>query len=652
VSATNIPQQLQDFPNWVTWKYETRDGKETKVPFDAKNGKFAKSNDASTWATFDDAAKAAEDVFSDHNYDGIGFMLHGTPLTGLDFDGVVKDGIVEPFVLDILAKLGDPYTEITPSGNGLRAFVTCGALPAGKRKFTDSTKGKYGAEIYNGSEGGRYLTITGNKFSGNGNGIPQVENISLAYFMISQIHNERLKALWMGDLSEYQDDQSRADLALLGILARLFDNDARKMEWVFGASKLGRRDKWITRKDYREMSIAKAGGIVAKAALVPAKVTGTQPTVESTLDTVCLADVSEKIQRWLWMNRIPLDALTNFSGEADKGKTLVLEDTFARLTTGRDFADGAPNPFGGVPKKVIIVGSEDAIDTATKPRMRVMGADMSKVLVVTSVSVKGEKSKLKRQFYLEQDLKLLREKLQSDPEIIAVGFDPITNYLGDRCDMLKSQDVRRALTPLCDLAKDSHVTIISILHFNKSTKMSAMSRATGSSALVEVPRASWCFTNDDDPANKGGFLMLRVKGNLGKRVGGLSYRIEETFIDIGGEQASEPQLIWGTVVEKTADDVLAQAQDTELKGIAKARGWLEEYFPNGLARRSTDVYDAALAVGITADCVKKARASLKMQSKKINWVWWMRRGQDNGKWVFRPEPTEDGNEPDLDPRQE
>jgi len=257
MSAYNtVPDLLKDIPNWVVWKYETRDDKETKVPYDPKsNGDraYAKSNDPSTWTSFDRAAAAA-DILSGHDYDGIGFMLHGTDLVGLDFDGVLHDGIAEPFVLEILKCLGSPYTEISPSGNGLRAFVQCSTLPPGQRKFNGGKK--YAAEIYSGAEGGRYLTVTGNRFSGNG--VPKIDDIGLAYFLVSQIANAKFKSLWMGDISNYADDQSRADLALLGMLANHLQNDAQKMEAFFSASKLGQREKWTERKDYRDRTIKQA----------------------------------------------------------------------------------------------------------------------------------------------------------------------------------------------------------------------------------------------------------------------------------------------------------------------------------------------------------------------------------------------------------
>jgi primase-polymerase (primpol)-like protein len=198
VIAQNIPAELRALRNWVCWRREMRDGKATKVPYDAETGGLAATNQPATWTTFEEAC-ARQDM------DGVGFVLTGTEYTGIDFDGVLaENGACEPYVLEILRLLENPYTETTPSGRGLRAFVVA-PLPPGKRRFT---KEGYGAEIYSGSEAGRYLTTTGAKVQGNG--IPRLENISLAYFLLSQILDKKFTRLWMGDLSDYDGDDSRA----------------------------------------------------------------------------------------------------------------------------------------------------------------------------------------------------------------------------------------------------------------------------------------------------------------------------------------------------------------------------------------------------------------------------------------------------------
>src|SRR5882724_6332159 len=138
-----VPQRLKDLKNWVTWKTELRDQKgvkkPTKPPYNPVTARYAASNDPSTWTSFENAVSVMD------KYDGIGFMLSGTGLAGVDFDGCVVDGKIEPYVLEILKWLDNPYCEYSPSGTGLHVFVECDPLQKStKIKFTDSTREKYG----------------------------------------------------------------------------------------------------------------------------------------------------------------------------------------------------------------------------------------------------------------------------------------------------------------------------------------------------------------------------------------------------------------------------------------------------------------------------------------------------------------------------
>jgi hypothetical protein len=248
-----LPDDLKNLPNWVLWRYENRNGERTKVPYAALTGERAKSNDPKTWTTFSCVTAA----FDRGGYDGLGIEF-GTAVVGVDFDGVVSNGNPNPFVKDILNHLGNPYSEFSPSGEGLHALIAATKLPKGKRRF--GTK-KFGAEIYSGTEGGRYFTVTGNHFTESGTTIPRVEDIGLAYLLISQLDDKKetkaFRALWMGDTSD-QGGDSKADFALMMHLARLTRGDAGRMESFFGSSKLAERNKWRDRQDYRERTVARA----------------------------------------------------------------------------------------------------------------------------------------------------------------------------------------------------------------------------------------------------------------------------------------------------------------------------------------------------------------------------------------------------------
>jgi len=247
-----VPHVLKAYPNWVAWRTVVRDSKPTKVPFDVKTGHPAKANDPATWATFEQAL-GATDVFSDSTYDGVGFELHGTNIVGIDFDNAINaEGVIEPFALAILKILGSPYTEISPSRTGLHTFVECDVLPEGGRKLSHDHRG---IEIYHGREGGRYFTMTGDKVLGHD--IPVISDMALPYLLITQNRDKKFKALWVGDTSAQEGDDSSADFALMVRLAALTQNDPVKMEKFFGFSALAQRGKW-DRADYRQRTIAAA----------------------------------------------------------------------------------------------------------------------------------------------------------------------------------------------------------------------------------------------------------------------------------------------------------------------------------------------------------------------------------------------------------
>ena len=109
---------------WVTWKSETRQGRNpTKVPY-AYTGLPASSTDARTWTTRAIAKHAAE--LGSH--DGIGIMLaridEGRHLGGVDLDSCIDDdGNLTVWAQEIVELLNS-YTEVSPSNHGLKVFFT------------------------------------------------------------------------------------------------------------------------------------------------------------------------------------------------------------------------------------------------------------------------------------------------------------------------------------------------------------------------------------------------------------------------------------------------------------------------------------------------------------------------------------------------
>ena len=156
--TSNIPQELKALPRWITWRAEiwTPGEKPRKVPYDprALNSR-ASSTDPDTWATFEQAETAYTEREGDTDaFTGVGLVLNGDGLAGIDIDECVTNGTPDPAALALLDSLNAAYVEISPSGTGLRGFGYAPPLDRGVNGMLDGLH----VEAYSTA---RYLTLTG-----------------------------------------------------------------------------------------------------------------------------------------------------------------------------------------------------------------------------------------------------------------------------------------------------------------------------------------------------------------------------------------------------------------------------------------------------------------------------------------------------------
>ena len=149
----NIPRALKRLRQWVLWRYHFNGTKWTKRPL-MPNGRPASSTDPDTWVDYPTVLVAlSRRVFGKPQFDGIGFVLSADdPLCGVDLDHCLKAGAPNAWARHVVKAL-DSYTEVTPSGDGLRIFIHA-KLPGRGRK-SDLI------EIYDNQ---RFLTVTGHAF--------------------------------------------------------------------------------------------------------------------------------------------------------------------------------------------------------------------------------------------------------------------------------------------------------------------------------------------------------------------------------------------------------------------------------------------------------------------------------------------------------
>lgn len=269
--AAMIPSSMQAVPRWVTWQYEYRDGKRTKVLHSPGTGARASSTDPSTWTTHEKATRVRD------HYAGIGFVL-GDGWIGVDWDHVRNPatGEWDTGVLDEILSLGT-YAEISPSGTGAHAILLGDALPGNRSRKGD------GPEFY---ASGRFFTVTGDHVEGTpddaltpppgaletlyrryipeGEGQTPTPAPTLPGDNLSDdeiiTRAERAKngatfsRLFHGDWSGYPS-QSEADSALCFSLA-FWTQDPQQIDRIFRRSGL-HRGKW-DREDYRNRTIGQA----------------------------------------------------------------------------------------------------------------------------------------------------------------------------------------------------------------------------------------------------------------------------------------------------------------------------------------------------------------------------------------------------------
>lgn len=158
VRLGNIPDELKENGEFCLWKYERIGERDAKIPYDPNriNSKAA-TNKPETFMNYSGAVA----VLKEHRdeFEGLGIRIAGD-FIGIDLDKVEFDDKGQPIgeALEIVKAL-DSYTEVSPSGKGLRIFCKADSLKYDRLKYYFMHNN---IEIYIPGYTNRYLTVTGN----------------------------------------------------------------------------------------------------------------------------------------------------------------------------------------------------------------------------------------------------------------------------------------------------------------------------------------------------------------------------------------------------------------------------------------------------------------------------------------------------------
>jgi len=350
---------------------------------------------------------------------------------------------------------------------------------------------------------------------------------------------------------------------------------------------------------------------------------------------ITMDKVQSKAMKFIWPGRIPKGKGVIAQGMPGKGKSMAVLSWAVRVTNGLDWPDGAKNEMG--PQHVLWAGTEDDLEDTVKPRLQALGCDMTRFHVVKRVATSEGGAAHSRRLLIKNDIKALYKMLQEKPEIQMVIFDPITGFYGG-ADGNSSKDIRPIMEHLAEVARNTGVTIVAIMHENRRKDVTALERVLGSGAVGQVFRVGFRFS--EDPKENGGYIMACSKTNY-KTKGGLKYKIvdAEVKLDDGTVSKDLGKVAWGEQHNLSADDVIALTGEEEGQGaepsvVDKAVEIFQRELANGI-RLCAEVHRVLDEAGVDKNAKQRARWKLgiKTTGKAPGPYWWelpgsVKRGPD------------------------
>jgi hypothetical protein len=330
--------------------------------------------------------------------------------------------------------------------------------------------------------------------------------------------------------------------------------------------------------------------------------------------------------QWLYEDEhgcwIPMGALTLLGGREGVGKSTFKANLVAKITRGTLRGD-----FYGLPRSVIVSTIEDDWPATIRPRLAAAGADMDRVFQVNAVSPEGLEGTLS----LPEDTQKLEDLVRTN-DVALVVLDPLLTMINAKLDTHKDAEVRRALEPIVRLAHTSGVSLVGLIHVNKTSEGDLSNRVMGSRALVGVPRAVlFCAKYESDPSTDGApssatvlsgrqrFVFGQIKNNLAATVPvSISYHMETVTVgwdDDLDKEIRASQLVIGNTIKENIEDIVLEQEKRKRKTVTqadRAEAWLLEFLAGkGEMPSHSVIKKGKEEAGLSRSSIQAARRALE-----------------------------------------
>lgn len=317
----------------------------------------------------------------------------------------------------------------------------------------------------------------------------------------------------------------------------------------------------------------------------------------SDLQLINMSDVEATAVQWLWYPYIPFGKLTIMQGDPGEGKTHLILAVTAQLTKGEALPQAEPM----LPANVIYQTAEDGLSDTIKPRLEMVGADCSRVLVIDE----------SKETLSLSDARIREAIEQTNAKLLIL--DPLQAYLGANVDMHRANEIRPVFHKLGQVAEETGCAVVIIGHMNKGGTKSGY-RGLGSIDITAAARS--VLVVGKSPQDPNTRIMAHSKSNLARAGASIAFELGDSFRFLGKSSITVDELLG---FEQVKRNPLEEAKSLLLSMLSDGR------------QESKVIFEEAQQRGISERTVKTAKKELGIESL-----------QEGKKWYFYPSKKSQG----------
>lgn len=343
----------------------------------------------------------------------------------------------------------------------------------------------------------------------------------------------------------------------------------------------------------------------------------------------CLAqeEITASPLNWLWPGHLACGKVSLLTGRSGDGKSLVVADLIARVTTGHNW----PDENSQQPAQAMLLTPDHGLQDIVLPRLEAAGANLSALQFVSTVTrVDRAGREISDRFSLPLDGPLLEKTLAASENLSLLVIDPLSEFLDKSTKPSEREGLlSELLDDLTSLAEAHNIAVVCV-------------ETMRSGGIVPLPRGNaWQADYDShftavwgvarDPRHRAGRLFLPIRHHLGNDR--LGYRFE-----IATNPEGIAFIIWGE-----ADETITFAEATgrvrlgrsvwSFSQTAQAESWLRLYLADG-EKSSVDILSDAREAGFTEHPVRDALRRIATKFKQPlpgGWSWRLVENEENSR---------------------